>query len=65
MSIMGKKANNLSLTNLSFEIATFFLPREKTVVGPKWPKDRCTQASFNHHHHHDDIDADIGVDVRG
>ena len=35
MSIMGKKANNLSLTNLSFEIATFFIPRDKAVVGPK------------------------------
>ena len=29
MSIMGKKANNLSLTNFSFEIATFFIPRDK------------------------------------
>ena len=42
MSIMGKKANNLSLTNFSFEIATFFIPRNKTVVGPKWPKDIYT-----------------------
>ena len=42
MSIMVKKANNLSLTNFSFEIATFFIPRDKAVVGQKWPKDRYT-----------------------